>query len=257
MLRIIRSIRIRMKYLDIGIMSCFIILSIIGVVMIYSASMVAASRGSLTNGVPVEANFFMKRQYIFVILGFILLLIISMYFNINALKNSNMQKLIVLGTIALLFLTLIVGKEINGSKNWINLGLFSIQTSEFLKLVAIFYLAFILDKLLTNRRSYQLKNLVPPLSILGLGLVLVLIQGDLGGTLLTLAIIASILIYSDIKNKIKLQIFINLGGISGLIPLTGVTLPLLSYGCSSMLSISIALGSMLAVIRQIKKEKFI
>ena len=110
MLRIIRSIRIRMKYLDIGIMSCFIILSIIGVVMIYSASMVAASRGSLTNGVPVEANFFMKRQYIFVILGFILLLIISMYFNINALKNSNMQKLIVLGTIALLFLTLIVGK---------------------------------------------------------------------------------------------------------------------------------------------------
>lgn len=255
MLRIIRSIRIRMKYLDLGIMSCFIILSIIGVVMIYSASMVAASRGSLTNGVPVEANFFMKRQYIFVILGFILLLIISMYFNINALKNSNMQKLIVLGTIALLFLTLIVGKEINGSKNWINLGLFSIQTSEFLKLVAIFYLAFILDKLLTNRRSYQLKNLVPPLSILGL--VLVLIQGDLGGTLLTLAIIASILIYSDIKNKIKLQIFINLGGISGLIPLTGVTLPLLSYGCSSMLSISIALGSMLAVIRQIKKEKFI
>ncbi|WP_239751153.1 FtsW/RodA/SpoVE family cell cycle protein [Mammaliicoccus sp. H-M34] len=392
MLKIIRSIRIRMKYLDLGIMSCFIILSIIGVVMIYSASMVAASRGSLTNGVPVEANFFMKRQYIFVILGFILLLIICMYFNINALKNSNMQKFIVLGTIALLFLTLIVGKEINGSKNWINLGLFSIQTSEFLKLVAIFYLAFILDKLLTNRRSYQLKNLVPPLSILGLGLVLVLMQGDLGGTLLTLAIIASILIYSDIKNKIKLQIFsitsvpivlyvfytlvfdsnnlyrmkrikvvlnpfkyengdgyqltnalisisnggvfgrglgngilklgylpephtdfiftviaeelglisvicilliygfiitrgliyanktnnhfyklicvgvvsylfmqifINLGGISGLIPLTGVTLPLLSYGGSSMLSISIALGSMLAVIRQIKKEKFI
>ncbi|WP_325884576.1 FtsW/RodA/SpoVE family cell cycle protein [Mammaliicoccus fleurettii] len=54
-----------------------------------------------------------------------------------------------------------------------------------------------------------------------------------------------------------MQIFINLGGISGLIPLTGVTLSLLSYGCSSMLSISIALGSMLAVIRQIKKEKFI
>lgn len=102
-----------------------------------------------------------------------------------------------------------------------------------------------------------MKNLIPPLSILGLGLVLVLMQGDLGGTLLTLAIIASILIYSDIKNKIKLQIFINLGGISGLIPLTGVTLPLLSNGGSSMLSISIALGSMLAVIRQIKKEKFI
>lgn len=392
MLKIIKSIRMRIKYLDLGILSCFMILSIIGVIMIYSASMVPASKGSLTNGVPIEANFFMKRQYIFVILGFILLLIISMYFNINALKNISIQKFIVLGTTALLFLTLIVGKEINGSKNWINLGLFSIQTSEFLKLVAIFYLAFILDKHITSRRSYKLKNLIPPLSILGVGLVLVLMQGDLGGTLLTFAIIASILIYSEIKNKIKLQIFaitsipiviygfytlvfdsnnlyrmkrikvflnpfeyesgdgyqltnalvsisnggvfgrglgngilklgylpephtdfiftviaeelglisvicilliyafiitkgliyanktnkhfyklicvgvvsylfiqifINLGGISGLIPLTGVTLPLLSYGGSSMLSISIALGSMLAVIRQIKKEEAI
>lgn len=392
MLKIIKSIRIRIKYLDLGILSCFMILNIIGVIMIYSASMVPASKGSLTNGVPIEANFFMKRQYIFVILGFILLLIISMYFNINALKNISIQKFIVLGTIALLFLTLIVGKEINGSKNWINLGLFSVQTSEFLKLVAIFYLAFILDKHLTSGRSYKLKNLIPPLSILGVGLVLVLMQGDLGGTLLTFAIIASILIYSDIKNKIKMQIFtitsvpivlygfytlvfdsnnlyrmkrikvflnpfeyengdgyqltnalvsisnggvfgrglgngilklgylpephtdfiftviaeelglisvifilliyafiitkgliyankthnhfyklicvgvvsylfiqifINLGGISGLIPLTGVTLPLLSYGGSSMLSISIALGSMLAVIRQIKKEEAI
>ena len=52
-----------------------------------------------------------------------------------------------------------------------------------------------------------------------------------------------------------MQIFINMGGVSGLIPLTGITLPLLSYGGSSMLSVSIALGSMLAVIREIKKEE--
>ncbi|MDN8848958.1 FtsW/RodA/SpoVE family cell cycle protein, partial [Staphylococcus aureus] len=77
----------------------------------------------------------------------------------------------------------------NGSRNWINLGLFSLQSSEFLKLVAIFYLSFILDKKLTNNRDYKLKNIVPPLGILGVGLVLVLMQGDLGGTLLTVAII--------------------------------------------------------------------
>ncbi|PTI08483.1 cell division protein FtsW, partial [Staphylococcus xylosus] len=266
---------------------------------------------------------------------------------------------------------------------------FSLQSSEFLKLVAIFYLSFILDKKLTNNRDYKLKNIVPPLGILGVGLVLVLMQGDLGGTLLTVAIIVAILMYSDIKNKIKIQIltitsipvvlyifytlvfdsknlyrmkrikvvldpfkyensdgyqltnalvsisnggvsgrglgngilklgylpephtdfiftviseelgligvllillmygfiilkgfiyanktrnhfyklicvgvvsylfmqvFVNIGGVSGLIPLTGVTLPLLSYGGSSMLSISIALGILLAVIREIKKE---
>lgn len=390
MLKIYKKLKTSLKYLDVGIISCFIILSIIGIVMVYSASMVSASKGALTGGVPIEANFFMKRQFIFAVFGFVLIIFISVYFNINALKKSNSQKVIVLGTLFLLFLTQLIGKDVNGSKNWINLGIFSLQSSEFLKLAAIFYLAFVIDKLLKNNKDYKLKNLIPPLGLLGVGLVCVLMQGDLGGTLLTVGIIASILTYSDIKNKIKLQIisitaiptiiyifytlvfdantlyrmkrikvvldpfkyengdgyqltnalvsisnggifgrglgnsilklgylpephtdfiftviaeelglagvifvlllyafiiykglfyanktnnnfyklicigvisylfiqiFINTGGVSGLIPLTGVTLPLLSYGGSSMLSVSLAIGSMLAVIREIKKDE--
>jgi cell division protein FtsW len=390
MLKIYKKLKTSLKYLDVGIICCFIILSIIGIVMVYSASMVSASKGALTGGVPIEANFFMKRQFIFAVFGFVLIIFISVYFNINALKKSNSQKVIVLGTLFLLFLTQLIGKDVNGSKNWINLGIFSLQSSEFLKLSAIFYLAFVIDKLLKNNKDYKLKNLIPPLGLLGVGLVCVLMQGDLGGTLLTVGIIASILTYSDIKNKIKLQIiaitaiptiiyifytlvfdantlyrmkrikvvldpfkyengdgyqltnalvsisnggifgrglgngilklgylpephtdfiftviaeelglagvifvlllyafiiykgffyanktnnnfyklicigvisylfmqiFINTGGVSGLIPLTGVTLPLLSYGGSSMLSVSLAIGSMLAVIREIKKDE--
>lgn len=390
MLKIYEKLKTSLKYLDVGIICCFIILSIIGIVMVYSASMVSASKGALTGGVPIEANFFMKRQFIFAIFGFVLIIFISVYFNINALKNNNSQKVIVLGTLFLLFLTQLIGKDVNGSKNWINLGIFSLQSSEFLKLAAIFYLAFVIDKLLKNNKDYNLKNLIPPLGLLGVGLICVLMQGDLGGTLLTVGIIASILTYSDIKNKIKLQIisitaiptiiyifytlvfdantlyrmkrikvvldpfkyengdgyqltnalvsisnggifgrglgngilklgylpephtdfiftviaeelglagvifvlllyafiiykgffyanktnnnfyklicigvisylfmqiFINTGGVSGLIPLTGVTLPLLSYGGSSMLSVSLAIGSMLAVIREIKKDE--
>ncbi|MGY0467960.1 FtsW/RodA/SpoVE family cell cycle protein [Staphylococcus xylosus] len=389
MLNILRSFKKRLKHLDIGIIISFIILSVIGVIMVYSASMVPASKGSLTNGTPIEANYFMKRQCIFFILSVCIILFISMYFNIKMLRNANTQKFLIVGTFALLILTLLIGKDVNGSRNWINLGLFSLQSSEFLKLVAIFYLSYILDKKLTNNRDYKLKNIVPPLGVLGVGLALVLMQGDLGGTLLTVAIIVAILMYSDIKNKIKIQIltitsipvvlyifytlvfdsknlyrmkrikvvldpfkyengdgyqltnalvsisnggvfgrglgngilklgylpephtdfiftviseelgligvllillmygfiilkgfiyanktrnhfyklicvgvvsylfmqvFVNIGGVSGLIPLTGVTLPLLSYGGSSMLSISIALGILLAVIREIKKE---
>ncbi|MEB6319335.1 FtsW/RodA/SpoVE family cell cycle protein [Staphylococcus xylosus] len=389
MLNILRSFKKRLKHLDIGIIISFIILSVIGVIMVYSASMVPASKGSLTNGTPIEANYFMKRQFIFFILSVCIILFISMYFNIKMLRNASTQKFLIVGTFALLILTLLIGKDVNGSRNWINLGLFSLQSSEFLKLVAIFYLSYILDKKLTNNRDYKLKNIVPPLGVLGVGLALVLMQGDLGGTLLTVAIIVAILMYSDIKNKIKIQIltitsipvvlyifytlvfdsknlyrmkrikvvldpfkyengdgyqltnalvsisnggvfgrglgngilklgylpephtdfiftviseelgligvllillmygfiilkgfiyanktrnhfyklicvgvvsylfmqvFVNIGGVSGLIPLTGVTLPLLSYGGSSMLSISIALGILLAVIREIKKE---
>lgn len=379
-----------MKHLDVSLIICYVLLGVIGVIMVYSASMVSASKGSLTNGVPVAANYFMKRQFLFFIMGFLVILLISMFININAIKNVEIQKFIVLSTLALLLLTILVGKEVNGSKNWISLGIFSIQSSEFLKLASIFYLSYIIDKFLALKKDYKLRHLIPPLGVLGLGLLLVLMQGDLGGTLLTVAIIGSILLYSEIKNKIKLQIlsftaipmllyicytlifdsknlyrlkriqvvldpfkyengdgyqltsaltsiangglfgkglgngilkrgylpephtdfiftviseetgligvlfvlaiygfilfkglvyanrtenhfyklicvgvvsyllmqvFINLAGISGLIPLTGVTLPMLSYGGSSIMSVSLALGAMIAVIRKIKQEQ--
>ncbi|MCG7337905.1 FtsW/RodA/SpoVE family cell cycle protein [Staphylococcus sp. ACRSN] len=381
-----------MKYLDVSLIIVYVLLGAIGVIMVYSASMVSASKGTLTSGVPVAANYFMKRQFLFFVMGFLVIIFISMFININAIKNVEIQKFIVLSTLALLLLTILVGKEVNGSKNWINLGFFSIQSSEFLKLASIFYLSYIIDKFLTLKNDYKLKHMIPPLGVLGVGLLLVLMQGDLGGTLLTVAIIGSILLYSEIKNKIKLQIlaftaipmllyifytlifdsknlyrlkriqvvlnpfkyengdgyqltsaltsignggmfgkglgngilkrgylpephtdfiftviseetgligvlfvlalygfvlfkglvyanrtdnhfyklicvgvvsylfmqvFINLAGISGMIPLTGVTLPMLSYGGSSIMSVSLALGSMIAVIRKIKQEEII
>ncbi|UBV40041.1 FtsW/RodA/SpoVE family cell cycle protein [Staphylococcus xylosus] len=383
-------IRKHIKELDYILIISFLLLGILGVIMVYSASMVPASKGSLTGGVPIESNHFMKRQFLFIVIGFSVIIFIGAFININVLKQSNIQKLMIIGTLCLLLITVLIGKEINGSRNWINLGLFSLQSSEFLKLASIFYLSYIINRRISSSRDYHLKHMIPPLGVLGVGLLLVLMQGDLGGTLLTVAIIASILIYSDIKNKIKLQIimitmipivfyiiytlifdsknlyrlkrikvmldpfkyesgdgyqltgaltsignggltgrglgngiaklgylpephtdfiftviaeelgligvlatlmvygvilfkgliyankttnqfyklicvgvvsylfmqvFINLAGVSGLIPLTGVTLPLLSYGGSSMLSISIAFGALLAVARNINKER--
>ncbi|MDA7026329.1 putative lipid II flippase FtsW [Bacillus sp. CLL-7-23] len=45
-----------------------------------------------------------------------------------------------------------------------------------------------------------------------------------------------------ISSMIALQTFINLGGISGLIPLTGVTLPFISYGGSSLVVLLASMG---------------
>lgn len=58
-----------------------------------------------------------------------------------------------------------------------------------------------------SHKDYQLKHMLPPLAILGIGLLLVLMQGDLGGTLLTVAIIGCILIYSDIKIKLNFKLW--------------------------------------------------
>ena len=44
----------------------------------------------------------------------------------------------------LLFLTLIVGKNINGSKSWINLGFMNLQASELLKIAFILYISYVI-----------------------------------------------------------------------------------------------------------------
>ena len=54
---------------------------------------------------------------------------------------------------------------------------------------------------------------------------------------------------------IGIQTFINLGGISGLIPLTGVTLPFISYGGSSIMLLSMALGILMNISMYHKWEK--
>jgi cell division protein FtsW len=50
-----------------------------------------------------------------------------------------------------------------------------------------------------------------------------------------------------ISSMIGLQSFINLAGISGIIPLTGVPLPFVSYGGSSLLQLSMAMGILVNV----------
>lgn len=50
-----------------------------------------------------------------------------------------------------------------------------------------------------------------------------------------------------ISGMIGIQTFINLGGVCGLIPITGVTLPFISYGGSSLLFLSGSLGILMNV----------
>lgn len=54
-----------------------------------------------------------------------------------------------------------------------------------------------------------------------------------------------------------IQIFINLGGISGIIPLTGITFPFLSQGGSSLLCLSICVGLALNISADEKRQRFL
>ncbi|MGG1397654.1 FtsW/RodA/SpoVE family cell cycle protein [Bacillus salipaludis] len=58
-----------------------------------------------------------------------------------------------------------------------------------------------------------------------------------------------------ISSMIGIQAFVNLAGISGLIPLTGVPLPFVSYGGSSLIQLAIAAGILVNVSMFVNYEK--
>lgn len=63
------------------------------------------------------------------------------------------------------------------------------------------------------------------------------------------------MIAAGIASWIGFQTFINLGGVTGLIPLTGVTLPFISYGGTSIIMLSLAMGILVNVSMFEKVER--
>jgi len=62
----------------------------------------------------------------------------------------------------------------------------------------------------------------------------------------------SALIAAGISAWFGFQSFINIGGVSGALPLTGLTLPFLSYGGSSLVASMFAAGMLLNIARRVK-----
>ncbi|SDJ75033.1 putative lipid II flippase FtsW [Sediminibacillus albus] len=58
-----------------------------------------------------------------------------------------------------------------------------------------------------------------------------------------------------ISSMIGIQAFINLGAISGLLPITGVTLPFVSYGGSSLLILMISVGILNNIARSVRAKE--
>src|SRR5699024_3324718 len=171
----------------------YVLLSLIGLVMIYSASMVAASKSDMTGGNP---SHYYTRQIASMILGYGIVFVMAYFMSGEFLRNKYFQMLATVAILLLLVVTVIFGTEVNGEKNWIRLAGFNFQTSEFFKIVTILYLSYIYD-----RKKDRLKRLewghLAPLGFIGMCTMLV-ISNDFGTGLVIVGIIAGIFIYSVI-----------------------------------------------------------
>ncbi len=144
-------------------------LVLIGLVMVYSASSALASTRY------GDATHFIARQALWAAVG------LAAFFAAAAVDYHQLRRWVApltLGMLAVLVLVLAAGSTVNGSRRWLRVGGFSIQPSEFARVVFIVYLAHVLAKRGDTLRS--LKALAPGLAVVGVGMGLIWAEPDLG-----------------------------------------------------------------------------
>ncbi|MBS6091075.1 MAG: FtsW/RodA/SpoVE family cell cycle protein [Staphylococcus warneri] len=211
---IMRYIGKTSKFIDYPLLVTYVILCLIGLVMVYSASMVAATKGTLTGGAEVSGTYFYTRQLLYVIMSFAIVFFMAFIMNVKVLKQPNVQKWMMIGIFVLLLITLFIGKNINGSKSWINLGFMNLQASELLKIAIILYLPFMIEKKMPAVRN-KIKLISAPIILVASCVALVFLQKDVGQTLLILIIFFSIIFYAGIgvHNILKYGIMVAIAGV--------------------------------------------
>ena len=83
-----------------------------------------------------------------------------------------------LGALALLVLTLLFGREVNGARSWLGIGDLGIQPSEFAKLATILFLAAYLSEI--GNGIAELPRFLLALLVVGAPMGLILLQPDMG-----------------------------------------------------------------------------
>ncbi len=183
------------KYIDKPLLLVTLILFILGLIMVFSASNVTAY---MTHAVR-PYNYFIK-QGAFLAIGFIIFMIMIRF---NTKSYGMFSKLLLLIGIASLSLVFFFGEEKNQALSWFKIGFIGIQPSEFIKVITIVFLADYYDK--NSKRLKGWGASLIPLAICGIVAGLIFLQPDLGTTIIYCAIVGIIFLAVPISKEIKLK----------------------------------------------------
>jgi cell division protein FtsW len=148
-----------------------------GMVMVYSATSASATIGG---GNPL---YYLKRQAAFAFLG-LGLLVVGRLWSYRRLRHA--APLLVLGSLFLLVVALVGGRNVNGARRWIDVGGATFQPSEVAKLAVVVWIAVYLSKRPVPK---TLGELTKPIGLLLAAFcALVLAEPDLG-TVITICVI--------------------------------------------------------------------
>jgi len=190
-----------LRNIDMPLLIISFILFIIGLIMIFSASNITAFMKYAAS----PYNYFFK-QTIFLVISVVASLFLIRFHSKSYHIISNLAVYVIGASLALL---LIYGSVRNQAISWIDLGFFSIQPSEFAKIIIIVWLSCYYDKHKEHLNQYV--TVLYPILISAVIAGLIFAQPDLGTTIIYTVIVALIFFMSpiakEIRNKVLMIIF--------------------------------------------------
>ncbi|MDF1506727.1 FtsW/RodA/SpoVE family cell cycle protein [Robertmurraya sp. DFI.2.37] len=188
-----------LKSYDYSLIIVVILLSLFGLVMVYSASMVTAMQRY-----GFESDHFFIRQKIFLLAG----LVVFLFFAIVPYKlylNNKVLIPMVLISLILLIGVLKFGTIAGNARSWYDFGPIRLQPSEFVKVAVIVYLAAVYAKKQQYINQFN-TGVLPPLVFIILVSFLIALQPDYGTIAIILLISGTIIISSGMNFKSILKL---------------------------------------------------
>jgi cell division protein FtsW len=170
---------------------CLLALGAVAVFSASSATSVLAEGGG-------DGFYYLKRTLLFAAIGLLALRLASVR---GARAARLLTPLLLAVSLFLLAAVLIpgIGQTVNGSQRWLGAGLLRFQPSELAKVALILYGAHLLAA--QPKRIRDLRDLSPYLLVVGLALLLIGLQPDLGTAMITTAAVACVLFAAGVRPR--------------------------------------------------------
>jgi cell division protein FtsW len=162
-----------------------------GAVMVFSASSARSLLNSGGNGF-----YYLERTLIFAAIGLAAMRIASVR-GVAAVRV--LTPLILVASLFLLVVVLVpgVGTQVNGAQRWVGGGLFRFQPSELAKIALVLYGAYLLSA--EPKRVRTLGGLGPYLLIVGLSMLLIAKEPDLGTAIIASVSVCCVLFLAGVR----------------------------------------------------------
>ena len=205
MLNALETPRRPLAEIDYALLWSVLLLLFTGMVMVYSASIAIAEAG---RGTGYQPTYYLMRHAVFLAIG---LGVAAVAFQVPLSLWQRYAPILFMVGVVLLAIVLIpgIGKDVNGARRWLPLGIVNLQPSELMKLFAVLYAADYTVRKINVMHALR-QAFLPMFGAMAVVGMLLLKEPDFGAFVVIISIAMGILFLGGLKARLFAMLIIGL-----------------------------------------------